>query len=773
MFNNKLVRLFDMATYIILFIIAITIPLFVDKHLVNAYVVPKQYLFAGLILVALLTVAVKTVLAKRVEHVRSVIDTPIFVVLGLSLLSSLLAINTSDSFLGRNDSFGLNFIFIAVSALYYFLLVNYVRTVGRWQAMLNVLVAVGGVTATLFVLKSLFHLDLLAWIAPGIWNTVEKINSPFGLWLVIVFVLSAGQLIRKDVAPGKMLLSFFVMLVSLVSLVQLSFVILWWLLFAGILLLLLLGVMFIHESRLGWLSVLFSVLILTTVFIFFGTPKTLQSAVPVEVSLGIKPSWSVAGKVLFSGIKPFFIGNGLSSFGVSFSQFRPVGFNADQLAWNLRFSQPQNTFIELLASGGVTLALAFVFVVLLLLGHAFQILFKLRSENVMQGLVTRLAGIPPLAIEIFLVVVAWVVATIGMAFVFYGPTLWIMWWLLLGLTVSGLAFLDNGLTSVREWVVEESPQYSLSFSFLLIIVMAAVVLSGIFGARLYLAEMDYAKALQSNAQDAERFLLSALSKRSNFDLYHAALAQAYLVDAVQASQAAKPDVQAINTLMGNAVNEARTAMDLSPRSVMIAENLATMYENTAALIPGARDWAIKTLEEARVLESTNPVLRWRLGNNYAGAGKWEDAIKNYQAAIDLKQDYVAAYVSLAVAYQATNDLDKAVETYRIIAPAGINNSDYLFQFGKLLFNRNKGTDRADAEKLWLEAVRITPNFSNALYSLGLLNETKGNNTEALRYYYKVRDLNPDNKDIITKIKALVGGDSAPTPAVAKPGEKKR
>ena len=81
MFNNKLVRLFDMATYIILFIIAITIPLFVDKHLVNAYVVPKQYLFAGLILVALLTVAVKTVLAKLVEHVRSVIDTPIFVVL--------------------------------------------------------------------------------------------------------------------------------------------------------------------------------------------------------------------------------------------------------------------------------------------------------------------------------------------------------------------------------------------------------------------------------------------------------------------------------------------------------------------------------------------------------------------------------------------------------------------------------------------------------------------------------------------------------------------
>ena len=37
-----------------------------------------------------------------------------------------------------------------------------------------------------------------------------------------------------------------------------------------------------------------------------------------------------------------------------------------------------------------------------------------------------------------------------------------------------------------------------------------------------------------------------------------------------------------------------------------------------------------------------------------------------------------------------------------------------------------------------------------------LYEGKGEKSTALQYYYKVKDLNPDNKDIIQKIRTLVG-----------------
>ena len=213
---------------------------------------------------------------------------------------------------------------------------------------------------------------------------------------------------------------------------------------------------------------------------------------------------------------------------------------------------------------------------------------------------------------------------------------------------------------------------------------------------------------------------------------------------------------AVSNLVAQAVNEAKIATDLSPKSVALWENLSTMYENAAALVPDARSWAVKSLNQASELEPSNPVLFWRLGNNYSLAGNWADAIKSYQKAIDLKKDYVGAYLGLAGAYEQNKEMDKAVEVYKTVLPAGISNPEFLFNFGRLLYNRNGKNDRDDSEKLWQEAARLQPNYSNAIYSLGLLYEARGDKATALQYYYKVKDLNPENKDVVEKIRNLVG-----------------
>jgi tetratricopeptide (TPR) repeat protein len=240
-------------------------------------------------------------------------------------------------------------------------------------------------------------------------------------------------------------------------------------------------------------------------------------------------------------------------------------------------------------------------------------------------------------------------------------------------------------------------------------------------------------------------------------MYNTGLAQVYLSQAAAASQKSNPDVQSVSALVARAVNAARVATDLSPKSVGIWENLATMYENAATIVPDARDWALKSLSTAIALEPSNPVLHWRLGNNYGLAGKWDEAIKEYQASTNLKKDYLDGFAGLANAYEQKGQVDQAVETYKQVMPYSLNSPEALFNFGRLLYNRNQGTDRSDSEKLWLEAVRLQPNYSNALYSLGLMYENRGNNSEALRYYYKVKDLNPGNKDITNKINSMVGG----------------
>ena len=760
MTNQRLHGVVDVASFVSLMLTAIVVPFFLDKNLSNLFIIPKQYAFIGLVLISFLLFGTKIVLSKKLSFRTSVVDLPIIGLLVVGLLSSIFSVSMYDSFFGRGEFFVMNFIFMVFLALFYFLIINFVNSPMRWRLMMDVIVGAGGVSALLFVLKLVFKFDVLGLLGAPVWNSFDKLNSVFGLWLIVVFVLAAGQMMKRSLSIGRSLAYFFTVVLIFASLVLLSFNILWWMLLCGLVLLLLLGFSYVKDIRVGWLSVLFALLILTGVFIIFGTPKSLQSALPAEVALGIKPSWSITLDTMFSGVKPFILGTGLGTFNYDFSKFRPESFNYDSMAWSLRFGQPFSSVLSFAAEGGILTLLLFVFIFLFVLGHVFQIWLKNRivSQGLMSSRNFDREMMEDLRLDVFLVVVGWVTMTVGMAVMYFSPGLWWMWWLLLGMIVAGLSFFNSSMVSEKEWAIEDTPQYSLSFSFVLIIAMAAVVMLGIWGVRLYMAEASYTRAL--NAKDykaAETELRQALSQRGSSDTYHAAMAQVYLLQAVELSRAAKPDMQAISQLMALAVNEAKSATDLAPKSVALWENLATMYENAAALVPEAREWTIKSLIQAKDLEPTNPVLWWRLGNNYSLAKNWEEASKSYEKAIELKSDYVNAYTGLANAYEQTNKIDKAIEKYQAIMSSAPGNVEVLFNFGRLLYNRNKGEDRVNAEKLWLEAVRVQPNYSNALYSLGLYYENKGDNAKAVEYYYKVKDLNPDNKDIAAKIRAIVGG----------------
>ena len=755
--NQKVLKFLDLFSYIFLVANIVAVPLFMDPNLVNFYIIPKQYVFICLLLVNVILFVAKTTLSKTLAYRRSVMDLPILVVLLISLASSIFSVNRYDSFLGRNEYFVFSFIFLLFLSVFYLLITNFVSSQKRWSGLIDAVSYVGGFTALLFLLKSIFKVDIVSHFFPGALNTLDKINTPFGIFMIVIFLLTAGRLLKKNLSIGKSLVLFFISLMSFVCITLLSFNILWWILLIGLILLLLVGMSFMKEVRLGWVSALFAALVLVVVFIAFGTPRSMQTAVPAEISLGARPSWSITSKTIFSGVKDFLVGSGIGTFNVDFSRFRSVDFNTDAWAWSLRFSQPLSTYFALLAEGGVLLFLVFIFLILYTLGHIFNIWFKRGAAVLAQRLAAGEDG-SDFRLDIFLVAVVWLVLSGSAAVVFFGPVLWWLWWLLFALVITGLAFVSPDMITVKEWEVEDTPQYSLTFSFVMIVVLAGLIMVGVWGARLYMAEFAYAKAISSpDYASAEINLKNALYQRSSSDIYHAALAQVYLMQAVNLVNTGSKDLQAVSAYVAQAVNEARVATEISPRSVAIWENLAVMYENAAVIVPEAREWAIKSWQKARELEPTNPVLSWRLGNNYALANKLDDAVKNYQEASNLKKDYLDSYVGLARIYESQNKLDEAVESYKqAMTYGGSNNPLILFDFGRLLYNRDKDQDRSDAEILWLNSVRLQPNYSNALYSLGLLYENKGDKTTALQYYYKVKDLNPDNKDITAKIRALIG-----------------
>lgn len=757
--NQSLTKFFDTASYVVILLNIFLTPLFVDKNLFNPYILSKQYLFIGLLLLNLLFFSAKVILSKKIFYRLSVLDGPLLLFLLAGLVSSLFSVNLYDSFIGRGEHFILNFVFLFFLVLFYFAIVNNLNTPERWRGAFDAILLVGGSAATLFILKNIFAVNLP--FVNTVLNVVDSANSSFGVWMVVIFVLAAGSLIKKNVAVSRALFYFFIMILAAVPLLVMGFAFIWWVMIIGLVLLLLLGVSFLQDARLSWLSVLFALLIISSIFVFFGSPKSLQSVLPAEVSLDVKPSWLITKNVLFSGAKNFFIGSGLGTFAIDFSKFRSADFNYDKNAWSLRFSQPLNSFLAILSEGGILMTLGFIFIFLFVLGHVFTTWFKARGSSSGISLSLHLSK-SNIRLDMFLAVIGWVVMGVGMITSFYNAALWVFWWLLLGMIVSGLSLLGHNVVEEKHWTLDETPQYKLAFSFSVIVVMAAIIMVGILGARFYFADRVFSSALASNDRNvAEAKLQEAISLHGSSDIFHTAMANAYLVRASQLAQASQPNVQVVTNLLAQAVSEAKTATDISPNAVAIWENLATLYDNAAALVPEAMDWSIKSLNRANELEPTNPVILWRLGNDYMLQNNFAKAIEYYQKSINLKKDYVGAYVSLTTAYESSKQLDKAIETYRNILPLGANNSDVLFNFGRLLYNRDKNDDKDNAEKLWLEAVRIQPNYSNALYSLGLLYENRGEKTKALEYYYKVKDLNPDNKDISAKIRSLVLGDAPP------------
>jgi tetratricopeptide (TPR) repeat protein len=756
--NQKVLKFLDLFSYIFLLVNIVAIPLFMDRNLVNFYIIPKQYAFICLLLINVILFVAKMILSKALTFKKSVMDLPVLGLLLVGLFSSIFSLNNYDSFLGRSEYFILNYVFLVFLAVFYFLITNFIYTKSRWAGLLDALVFTGGFTGLLFVLKSVFKLDVLSWFFPGAINTIDLVNTPFGIWLIIILMISAGVLLKKNLSVGKSIAYFSVAILTLVCLILLSFKLLWWLLLGALIILLLIGVSFIKDVRLGWVSTLFAMLILVVVFIAFGTPRYMQTAVPAEISLGVQPSWHVSSKTVFSGPKNFILGSGLGTFNVNFSKHRSVEFNSDAWAWSLRFSQPFSTFFAVLAEGGMVMLLLLLFIVLFGLGHVFNIWFR---RNLLPNRTVDVDEDAGQRIDSFVVGGAWLVLTASMAFVFFGSVLWWLWWLLLGLMIVGLSFFNPSIIKTKSWAVEDTPQYSMTFSFVMIVVLAGLIMVGVWGARLYMAEVAYGKAIFSqNYDDAQKNLQTALYQRNSSDLYHAALAQVYLMQAVKLVNEGTEDLQMVSAYVAQAVNEARIASDLSPHSVAIWENLATMYENAAVIVPEAREWAIKSWLKAHDLEPTNPVLSWRLGNNYALSENMDEAVKYFKESIQLKPDYLDAHISLSQVYERQNKIDEAVETYKqALSYGGANNAALLFDFGRLLYNRNEEKDRDDAEILWLNAVRLQPNYSNALYSLALLYESRGDKTTALQYYYKVKDLNPDNTDITAKIRALIGASS--------------
>ena len=161
----------------------------------------------------------------------------------------------------------------------------------------------------------------------------------------------------------------------------------------------------------------------------------------------------------------------------------------------------------------------------------------------------------------------------------------------------------------------------------------------------------------------------------------------------------------------------------------------------AYLAQGNFTLALRELLKAESLNPKDPFVQNYLGLAYMGKDKLDKAISHFQKALSINPSYAPARNNLGTAYLAKKDWDSAISTFKEVAEDILYATPHfpLSNLGWAYFN--KGNYEL-AEKYYLEAMDIEPNFVIAQKGLARTYIAMGRPTEAISILDKAIDKTP-------------------------------
>lgn len=595
----------------------------------------KQALLAAGLASAFLLSALKTFLNRELRFVRTQLDLPIFLFLMVSFASAALSSSLATSFFGKYGVFHGGLLSFLLYIGLFYLVVNAGQ---RALAGCRLSLIGSSLVLAIFAVFQYFEIYVLPWkfTHQRFWTPVGGVRD-LAAYLLIITPLVIGKAIKTK--GLKKTFSLLVVTLNLAAVCLIS----------------------------GWGGAARNVL-----------PETYRT-LPTEVSLDWQTSWQIANSVL--GVKPL-LGSGLGMFSSVFTRFKPLGFNYTPF-WNIRFNRPANEWFETLT----TLGLA---------GIGLWVYFWARIVRLSVDRKTK--SPTTLSLFTFLAVSFFVPLVTATAFLLW--TLLALWVAETGLTEKVFVKAEAEVTDFRgKKKTQKIPLFKIVSGCLLFSVFC---FSYFYFGCYYRADIRYQQAISEFGQDREKaFDLVRSAARLNplNDVYQTGLAAASLGIASPLSQQASPSAQLIRQFVDLAIISGNRAIQLNPENVRNWENLAGLYQNLIALDPAVGEQVFNSLNQAINLDPANPALRSSLANFSLKAGRTEDAINQFYAAIQLKSDYVQAHYDLAQAYKAADDLAGAKQELETVLTLVPQDGDQFQTVQEELQNLALEEDVASDEKL--------------------------------------------------------------------------
>jgi len=349
--------------------------------------------------------------------------------------------------------------------------------------------------------------------------------------------------------------------------------------------------------------------------------------------LSYSTSWAIAVES-FKNWRLFLFGIGPTNFLEAFSQFRPVSYNLSNL-WAIRFSSSSNYYFHLLTTVGALGIASFLW----LIGKTIKTQIKFNQEGSLTVFVPLL--------------------TILIIFLFLSPNFLLLFCFYLFLALLALNLPYSGeyseTSKIASWAI---------FIPTLLFVLCCLFFTG----RTYAAEVFFRRSLNALAQNdgtgAYSNQVKAITLNPFHDLYRLAYSQTNLALAyslASRSGLSDQDRQNITALVQQAIREAKAAVSLNKNKVVNWENLANIYRQLINFAQGSDQWAITALSQAIKLDPTNPQLKLNLGGIYYALKNYDEAIRFFQQAVEIKPNFANGYYNLSAAYREKSNFQKAHE----------------------------------------------------------------------------------------------------------------
>ena len=150
--------------------------------------------------------------------------------------------------------------------------------------------------------------------------------------------------------------------------------------------------------------------------------------------------------------------------------------------------------------------------------------------------------------------------------------------------------------------------------------------------------------------------------------------------------------------------------------------------------------AIQNYDKAIELDSNvNSACYYNRGTAYFSLGKFEDAIQDYNKAIDLNPNDESVYYNRGVAFIYLNEYEKAIENLSKAIDLNPNKDSTYYNRGIAFTNLS---DSEKAIKDFNKAIDLNSNNASYYNNRGTLYINQGNYDEAVKDFSKAIDLNP-------------------------------